>query len=111
MSIYDFAAIAVNAVVPALAETSSYEPRQGGAAIAVRVIPDDEPREMPGQHGRTMFNNRTNFLVPVSDLGAVIPTSGDILTVRGKRWRVAQGEQIHPAAPMWRIECQAAPQT
>ncbi len=106
MSVFDFAALAVAAVTPVLGEWSMYAVKATGATLRVRAIPDSDEREMPGQEGRTMFRDRRNFLVAVSDFGSVIPTSGDVLTVRGERWRVAQADQIHPAAPMWSLQCQ-----
>ena len=113
MNIYDYGKMAVDLVMPLLSVPASYEARDGGT-LTIRVIPNAERDDMQGPRGRmimqgsTMFHSRIVFLVHADDFGDVVPTSGDTLTVRDERWRVSQAEQEHPAAPLWKLDCQKA---
>lgn len=108
MSIYDYAKLAVDAVVPILSVAATFVPRSG-PTISIRAIPITEKQDAGGQRGHTMMQNRRVFLVAEADFGSVVPTSGDIIALGGVRWRIGEADQIHPAAPMWRLECQRAP--
>lgn len=109
MSVYDFAGLAVAAVVPVLGEPAVYTPRGTDVAVTVRAIPDQEKEDMSGADGRRMFRDRRTFLVAEADFAGAVPSSGDTLTIRGERWRIAEAAPIHPAAPMWSLQCQAMP--
>lgn len=109
MSVFDFARMAVAAVTPVLGEPSTYTQRATGATATVRAIPDQEKEDMKGAQGNNMFRDQRLFLVAESDFDGMVPVSGDTLEVVGERWRISEATQIHPAAPMWSLRCQAMP--